>query len=95
MPNEIIISEVRETLTAYLNPNQSTRMFLRAYSGRPGCGCGCRGNYTNKPAAIRRVVAGALDAIENEPSVRVDTISGDGVAVETDGRYRWFYYEEE
>lgn len=27
-----------------------------AYSGRPGCQCGCMGNYTDKPASIKRIV---------------------------------------
>lgn len=26
------------------------------YSGRPGCQCGCRGNYSDKPHIIKRVV---------------------------------------
>ena len=28
----------------------------RVYSGRPGCMCGCRGNYSTSPAQITRVV---------------------------------------
>lgn len=28
----------------------------QVYSGRPGCQCGCRGNYSSKPAVIKRVV---------------------------------------
>ena len=26
------------------------------YSGRPGCQCGCKGNYSDKPAIIKRVI---------------------------------------
>ena len=28
----------------------------KVYSGRPGCQCGCRGNYSTKPAIIKRVI---------------------------------------
>lgn len=26
------------------------------YSGKPGCACGCRGNYSENPATITRIV---------------------------------------
>lgn len=29
---------------------------VRVYSGRPGCACGCRGNYSTNPATITRIV---------------------------------------
>jgi hypothetical protein len=29
---------------------------VRVYSGRPGCACGCRGNYSENPATIARIV---------------------------------------
>lgn len=32
---------------------------VRAYSGRAGCMCGCRGNYTEKPGVITRLWANA------------------------------------
>lgn len=28
---------------------------VRVYSGKTGCACGCRGNYTDKPASITRI----------------------------------------
>ena len=28
----------------------------RVYSGRPGCQCGCRGSYSDRPSTIKRVV---------------------------------------
>jgi hypothetical protein len=31
-------------------------MVKRVYSGRPGCACGCRGNYSTNPATITRIV---------------------------------------
>jgi len=32
------------------------KVILRVYTGRQGCACGCRGNYSTNPATIRRVV---------------------------------------
>lgn len=32
------------------------KVILRVYTGRQGCACGCRGNYSSNPAVIRRVV---------------------------------------
>lgn len=29
---------------------------VKVYSGRPGCGCGCRGKYSTNPATIKRIV---------------------------------------
>lgn len=29
---------------------------VRVYSGRPGCACGCNGNYSTNPATISRIV---------------------------------------
>lgn len=33
------------------------KVILRVYTGRQGCACGCRGNYSTRPATIRRVVS--------------------------------------
>jgi len=30
---------------------------VKVYSGRPGCGCGCRGSYSTSPVSIKRIVA--------------------------------------
>ena len=32
----------------------------RVYSGRHGCACGCRGTYSDAPAAVTRVVNAML-----------------------------------
>lgn len=36
----------------------------QVYSGRPGCACGCRGNYSSNPATITRIVETLAQATE-------------------------------
>jgi hypothetical protein len=81
---------------------------VRVYSGRPGCGCGCRGNYSIKPATITRLLRNVqLDAPKEELDV------AEGIAVcereladpsvktmaciawESDTRYRWLYISQQ
>jgi hypothetical protein len=68
---------------------------LRVYSGRPGCGCGCRGNYSDAKAAKTR----ALNVLRNAPvsEVKVSAgMNGEGLILvwETESRYRWVYLKE-
>ena len=60
----------------------------RVYSGKPGCGCGCRGKYFTDPKNIKRVLKAMKQLINNSKQVGVK----DGIAfVETDSRYYWAY----
>ena len=43
---EIISTEVAQAFIKTITPEQ----VLRAYSGKPGCMCGCLGKYSNNPA---------------------------------------------
>lgn len=68
----------------------------KAYSGRPGCGCGCRGNYTTNPSAIKRLLnTMMLHVLDGMPVERSGVqIAGDEEVcyfVETETRYRWLY----
>lgn len=36
--------------------NFNGRRIRRVYSGREGCACGCRGNYSENPSAIARTL---------------------------------------
>jgi len=58
---------------------------VRVYSGKPGCGCGCRGNYSTNPATITRVV--------NKMNARSEEVvlSSGIYALEDDERYNWAY----
>lgn len=58
----------------------------KVYSGKPGCGCGCRGRYFTDERNIRRVVK-IMNARERE-IVRID---GPIFSVEDDTRYFWAY----
>ena len=44
----------------------------RVYSGRPGCGCGCRGRYSDEPKTIRLIVK-KMNAARRRPSTRPTT----------------------
>lgn len=63
------------------------------YSGRPGCGCGCRGKYSKNRIAIGRI----LKYLKNRPNqVEVFQPSGQPIifALENDARYRWVCLKE-
>jgi hypothetical protein len=63
---------------------------VRAYSGRPGCGCGCRGTYQEKG----RIVSDNLRLMRERPeAVRMTWVEDNMVclALETEERYRWLY----
>jgi len=60
----------------------------KVYSGRPGCGCGCRGNYSWSSTSIKRLV--------NKMNKMPELIEfQDGIySVETPTRYYWAYTNE-
>lgn len=64
----------------------------RVYSGRPGCGCGCRGKYATKGALVSRTVS-ELKRAANLADVTVVAGNDKEVvfSVETPRRYRWVY----
>lgn len=68
------------------------------YSGRPGCACGCRGDYY-KPSdkGFRRVVSNALKRIANpepgdEMRMHEDRAFKSGFAVIENGQHVWTVY---
>ena len=101
--SEITAAKVREVLTANLNPNRFTRPIVRAYCGRPGCGCGCRGKYTNSPAEIKEHARHAVEDLCYDSSASpsliepLDGLGGHagGVAVETSNCFRWFFFAQD
>lgn len=65
----------------------------QVYQGRPGCGCGCRGRYSEWPATIRRVLA---EMVARAAEVRIDNAPGFGhlgpiLALEDETRFVWAY----
>ena len=59
----------------------------KVYSGRPGCGCGCRGRYYTDARNITRIV--------NAMNKRVDLMSAGGgtryYTGDPEARYLWAY----
>jgi len=45
------------TTTNPVKPTISIDQIVRVYSGRPGCACGCRGNYREDLASFKRSLA--------------------------------------
>jgi hypothetical protein len=64
----------------------------RVYSGKPGCGCGCRGKYWDDGRNVRRVVKAMKAHLdEAEEAGRQDSTGCHVVFVQTATRYYWAY----
>ena len=61
----------------------------RVYSGRPGCACGCKGDYKDSPKAITRMVnkfnKNLIDVVEG----------GNNLSIENDTRLNILYLKDE
>jgi len=101
--SEIAAAEVREVLMSNLHQTRFTRAIVRAYCGRPGCGCGCRGKYTNSPAEIKEHARHAVEDLYYDSSASPSLIEpmegpgghAGGVAVETSNCFRWFFFAQD
>lgn len=60
------------------------------YSGRPGCGCGCKGKYGRSTRFIRMVVK---ELRQTPDKVLFGATFGDRtcLSLETETRFRWVY----
>ena len=70
---------------------------VRTYRGRPGCGCGCLGEYSMNPGTATRRVNAAKAAVAGGEQPIIQTGDADRgmrgiVALENDSRYLWFYF---
>lgn len=72
-----------------INPTQ----IERAYSGKPGCMCGCLGTYTEKQSGINMRVKNAIQALKDGLAIRVFTCR-EFISIETETRNWCFYYPE-
>jgi hypothetical protein len=85
----------------------TTKDILRVYSGRPGCGCGCRGSYRYNPEHAKEAFENrkAIPKPSDFNAVQVRKVLGlmkqhsnevecdiSGAAWETDARYYWVYF---
>ena len=70
----------------------TTDIVTSVYSGRPGCGCGCRGKYSETKGAKTRIL-NVLKANADKLTQHMGFISENEYifAFETDQRYRWVY----
>jgi hypothetical protein len=50
-----------------INPNQVKQV----YSGKPGCACGCKGNYSENPKTIKTIVNRMREALKNGTATEV------------------------
>ena len=86
----------------------TTYDILQVYSGRPGCGCGCRGSYRYNPAHMEEAKTDARSRILEKSDFNAaqvakilrlmkqhpDELKCDSVVIawETDTRYYWAYW---
>jgi len=81
------IKDLKTTLTIH---DLTVNEIKRVYSGRPGCGCGCRGKYYDDGpmfAKTLRILQERADEME-EPGGFGDEVC---FAIEDETRYRWLY----
>jgi hypothetical protein len=88
-----------ETQQAYVNffSKLDAEKVYKVYSGRPGCGCGCKGEYRDRPKQITNVIRKATllltgDNINEVANVAADKYNDEWLfAVETEKRCYWIY----
>jgi len=61
----------------------------RSYSGRPGCACGCRGNYSEEPRTMKATRTKMINALRDGKATDAGN-DGDGFFVETSTRLYFF-----
>ncbi len=73
----------------YTKPGMKTARLVRSYLGFPGCGCGCRGDYTSEPAEVQD----ALDFIIEDPdfTINIDDTQVIFVLEDPNTYYHWVY----
>jgi hypothetical protein len=95
--NLVVAAETKAAALA-LTPEDVARV----YSGKPGCGCGCRGQYRANPAhakaddvvnmvQVRKVLAKVQDAARAGEAGFTGDVAGGIFAFETETRYLWVY----
>lgn len=89
-------------MTNHTIPIINAKNVTKVYSGRPGCGCGCRGKYSTDARNITRVTNIVNDALTQHGTIdkTIDSYGDeflrvgmkDGIAYfETEKRYYWVY----
>lgn len=66
----------------------------RVYEGAPGCGCGCRGEYSTDEQSKRRVLRYVRRHSEDVEVTACGPFDVMVLALETSKRYRWIYPRE-
>ncbi len=88
----------------YLDPNAIEALraldpstVVRSYSGRHGCACGCRGNYSDKRSVINACIA-KMRRLADSGAIGVWMSSTDGrpsfIVVDTETRTSAIYFSE-
>jgi hypothetical protein len=73
------------TLMAYALAELNPAKVLKVYSGKPGCGCGCRGTYYESGPMLTKIT-NIIKTHAHEAH-----FFGTGFAYETPTRYYWLY----
>lgn len=64
----------------------------KVYSGKPGCGCGCKGNYFEDERNIRRIVKAINKGRHSAQFQSHEGFAGGTIyALESETRYYWAY----
>jgi hypothetical protein len=67
----------------------------QVYSGKPGCCCGCLGNYSESARSIRSHITRTNALLAAGEVSRIESDFEDGVFIETDTRYRNIYIHKD
>lgn len=66
---------------------------VRVYSGKPGCGCGCKGKYSDDAkniARVSKIINAAIEEFGNREGALHPTQPGDDARIGCDGKMAWF-----
>jgi hypothetical protein len=73
---------------------------VKVYSGRPGCACGCRGNYSTNPKTIKLItrrineILTMLNGELKKGGYETYAVDGHFIAAENGHRAYTAYYQE-
>lgn len=91
-------------LTQKITVSQAQALFIKAqpirsYHGAPGCGCGCRGSYSERPAtAANRLKLALANEASHKAAVEVFYNAADDQTIlsfESNASYQWFFFKGE
>jgi hypothetical protein len=75
---------------------ENPSLVRQVYTGKPGCCCGCNGNYSRGAAAIKAHVTRSNTLLANnvDSEWKIDVVNGSHVALDSSTRYRTIYIDQ-